>query len=28
VMGSHGAALLDNVVIDSGAPIGRDHDCF
>ena len=28
VTGSHGAALLDNIVIDSGAPIGRDHDCF
>ena len=28
VVGSHGPALLDNIVIDSGAPIGRDHDGF
>ena len=28
IMGAHGPASLDNIVIDAGAPIGRDHDSF
>jgi len=26
--GAHGLSLLDNIVIDSGAPVGRDRDGF
>lgn len=26
--GSNPGSALDNIVIDSGAPVGRDHDCF